>query len=97
MTPRSPLGEFLARQTRLRRGDLLIAAACGAAGAIAAAWLLGLSGWFLAGAALAGSGGPALAQAFNYLLPSAAIRGLAITRTGLTPRGSTMSPSTCWK
>lgn len=81
MKAQSPLGDFLARQIRLRRGDLLIAAGAGAIGALAATWLLGLSGWFLAGAALAGAGGPALVQGFNYLLPSAAIRGLAITRT----------------
>jgi ATP-binding cassette subfamily C protein CydC len=81
MTAPSPLEEFLARQSRARRGDLWIAGAAGAVGALAATWLLGLSGWFLAGAALAGAGGPALVQAFNYLLPSAAIRALAIART----------------
>ncbi len=43
--------------------------------------LLGLSGWFLTGAAVAGAGGPIAAQAFNYLLPSALIRALAIART----------------
>ncbi|OYY91105.1 MAG: ABC transporter [Sphingomonas sp. 28-66-16] len=44
--------------------------------------LLALSGWFLTAAAVAGAGGLAAVQAFNYLLPSAAIRGLAILRTG---------------
>ncbi len=48
-----------------------------------AAGLLGLSGWFLTGAAVAGAGGPIAAQAFNYLLPSALIRALAIGRTTL--------------
>jgi ATP-binding cassette subfamily C protein CydC len=43
--------------------------------------LLGLSGWFLTAAALAGAAGPIAAQAFNYLLPSAMIRFFAIART----------------
>ncbi len=43
--------------------------------------LLGLSGWFLTGAAIAGLAGLAAAQAFNVLLPSAGIRLLAILRT----------------
>ncbi|MDP3549978.1 MAG: ATP-binding cassette domain-containing protein [Novosphingobium sp.] len=58
--------------------------AAGLAGALAAlsgVGLLAVSGWFLTGAALAGAGGVAAVQAFNYLLPSAGIRGLAITRT----------------
>ncbi|MGM3253256.1 heme ABC transporter ATP-binding protein/permease CydC, partial [Escherichia coli] len=41
--------------------------------------LLALSGWFLTAAALAGAAGAA--ATFNYLLPSAAIRGFAIIRT----------------
>jgi ATP-binding cassette, subfamily C, bacterial CydC len=41
--------------------------------------LLGISGWFITGAALAGASGAA--ATFNYLLPSAAIRGLAVVRT----------------
>ncbi|SDC08444.1 ATP-binding cassette, subfamily C, CydC [Sphingomonas sp. YR710] len=59
------------------------------AGAIAAAMLvagssillLAMSGWFLTSAAVAAAGGIAAIQALNYLLPSAAIRFLAITRT----------------
>ncbi len=43
--------------------------------------LLGLSGWFLTAAAMAGAAGPIAAQAFNYLLPSALIRFFAIART----------------
>lgn len=81
MSAASPIGDFLARQVRLRRGDLLIAAVAGAAAAAATTLLLGLSGWFLAGAALAGSAGAAAVVAFNYLLPSAGLRGLAIART----------------
>lgn len=81
MSAPSPIGDFLVRQLRLRRSDLLIAAIAGAATAAATTLLLGLSGWFLAGAALAGSAGPAAVWAFNYLLPSAGLRGLAIVRT----------------
>lgn len=81
MTRPSPVGDFLSAQIRARRGDLLIAALSGAAATAAATLLLGLSGWFLAGAALAGAAGPAAVQGFNYLLPSAGLRGLAIART----------------
>lgn len=55
-----------------------LAALVGAASTL----LLGLSGWFITGAALAGIAGPVAAQGFNYLLPSAGIRLLAIVRTG---------------
>lgn len=48
----------------------------------AAVGLLGLSGWFIASAALAGLAGAAAAHSFNYLTPSAMIRLLAILRTG---------------
>jgi ATP-binding cassette subfamily C protein CydC len=82
MSGASPIAAFLKRQTRARRGDLLIAALSAAGATAAATLLLGMSGWFLAGAALAGAGGPAAVQAFNYLLPSTALRGLAILRTG---------------
>ena len=51
-----------------------IAGALAAAATIAAVLLLGLSGWFITGAALAGLGGVLAAQGFNYLLPSAMIR-----------------------
>lgn len=50
--------------------------------AVASVLLLGLSGWFLTAAAIAGAAGVAVAQAFNYMLPSAGIRLLAIVRTG---------------
>ncbi len=49
--------------------------------AIASVVLLGLSGWFITAAALAGVAGPIAAQGFNYMLPSAGIRLLAILRT----------------
>ena len=50
--------------------------------ALAGMGLLGLSGWFLSAAALAGvaAGGPAVA--FNLLAPSAGIHALALGRTG---------------
>jgi len=49
--------------------------------ALAGVLLLAVSGWFLTAAALAGAAGPMAALGFNYLIPSAAIRGLAILRT----------------
>ncbi|MFN4176206.1 MAG: amino acid ABC transporter ATP-binding/permease protein, partial [Phenylobacterium sp.] len=81
MSRSSPVRRFLAGQVARRRGDLAVAAASAAVAAAAATLLLGLSGWFLAGAAMAGAAGPAAVQAFNYLLPSAGMRGLAILRT----------------
>ncbi len=60
---------------------LLLTAVFAAGVSMSAVALLGLSGWFLTAAAIAGAGGPVAIQAFNYLLPSALIRLLAITRT----------------
>lgn len=62
------------RTFRIAGGLAMIATAAGVL-------LLGLSGWFITGAALAGLGGVLMVQAFNYLLPSAMIRLLAIIRT----------------
>ncbi|TCV98128.1 heme ABC transporter ATP-binding protein/permease CydC [Biostraticola tofi] len=45
---------------------------------LASIGLLTLSGWFLAGSALAGAAG---LFGFNYMLPAAGVRGAAITRT----------------
>ncbi len=67
----------LARQ----RGVLRAAMACAIVAALAGVGLLATAGWFLAGAALAGLGGPVAVTAFNYLLPSAGIRAAAIGRT----------------
>lgn len=72
---------LLAEAARPQRATLRLAMLCAGLAAVAAVTLLALSGWFLAGAAIAGLSGMAAVQAFNYLLPSAAIRGLAITRT----------------
>ena len=67
--------------TRRQRRSTAIAIGLAMVAALAGVALLALSGWFLTGAALAGAGGVASARAFNYLLPSAGIRGLAIART----------------
>ncbi len=58
--------------------------ACLAAAAVTASsvLLLGLSGWFITAAALAGLAGPVAANAFNYMLPAVGIRLFAIMRTG---------------
>jgi ATP-binding cassette subfamily C protein CydC len=76
------LQQILAAEGRRQRHRLLLAGIAAAAVSAAAVLLLGLSGWFVTAAALAGAAGPANAAAFNYLLPSAAIRLLAILRTG---------------
>ncbi len=59
-----------------------IAGLLAAAATVAAVLLLGLSGWFITATALAGLGGALAVQGFNYLVPSAMIRVLAIVRTG---------------
>ncbi|SUE62585.1 ATP-binding cassette domain-containing protein [Roseomonas gilardii] len=80
--PASPLRAILGAECRRQRPRLLLAGLLAALVAAASVTLLGLSGWFITAAALAGLGGPAVAQGFNYMLPSAAIRLLAILRTG---------------
>lgn len=65
------------------RQRFALTALCAAGVSVCAVALLGLSGWFLVGAAVAGAGGPVTAQAFNYLLPSALIRFFAVARTAL--------------
>ncbi|MHA6720110.1 ATP-binding cassette domain-containing protein [Sphingomonas sp. RS6] len=76
-TSRDPF-ELAAPERRTLRWALLCAALAG----LAAILLLALSGAFLTGAGIAGAAGAAAILAFNYLIPSAAIRGLAILRTG---------------
>lgn len=78
----SPIRRLLRAQRRRWGGDLLIAGLSAGGATAAASVLLGLSGWFLTAAAIAGAAGPAVVAGFNYLLPSAAIRLLAISRTG---------------
>lgn len=77
----TPLDRLLAEQMRTQRRRLALAAVAGAGVGGAAVILLGLSGWFITGAALAGAAGLTAAHAFNVLLPSAVIRLLAIVRT----------------
>ncbi|MGW8135482.1 amino acid ABC transporter ATP-binding/permease protein [Sphingomonas zeae] len=76
------LHSLIAAERRRERRRLRQAGACAALVAIASVLLLALSGWFLTAAALAGGAGIVAAQAFNYMLPSAMIRLLAIVRTG---------------
>lgn len=73
---------MVAAQRRVQRQRLRLAAAAGAVVSVAAVGLLGLSGWFITGAAFAGAAGGLAIQSFNYLTPSAIIRLLAILRTG---------------
>lgn len=65
-----------------QKGGLRAAFFCALLAGAASILLLALSGWFLTAAAVAGAGGASAVLAFNYLLPSAAIRALAILRTG---------------
>jgi len=80
MNERELLADLL-DATGTGRSRLRLAAAAGAIASLSAVALLGLSGWFLASVALAGAAGVVAAQGFNYLIPSAAIRLLAILRT----------------
>ncbi|WBO21104.1 amino acid ABC transporter ATP-binding/permease protein [Sphingomonas abietis] len=73
---------LIVAEQRAQRPMLLRAAAMAGLVAAASVLLLGLSGWFITAAALAGSAGIVAAQGFNYMLPSATIRLLAIVRTG---------------
>lgn len=74
--------EALLRSARAgQRRAVLFGMASAAVAALSAIGLLAVSGWFLTGAAIAGMTGAASVVAFNYLIPSAAIRGLAILRT----------------
>lgn len=76
------IGDALRPAIAERRRRFLEAMLCAALLGGASVVLLGLSGWFLTAAALAGLAGPAIAPGFNYMLPAAGIRLLAITRTG---------------
>ncbi|MBL0946821.1 ATP-binding cassette domain-containing protein [Brevundimonas sp.] len=78
----SPLEQLIQAEVRAQRPRLLIATVAAIGVTCGAALLLGLSGWFITAAALAGLAGPAVAHAFNYMIPSALIRLLAIVRTG---------------
>ena len=72
---------LIADERRRQRHGLWRASGYAAIVAMASVVLLGLSGWFITAAAVAGLAGPIAAQGFNYMLPSAGIRLLAILRT----------------
>ncbi|WP_374385723.1 ATP-binding cassette domain-containing protein [Sandaracinobacter sp.] len=78
--PGSGIEEIVANRASARARTMRAAILCAVAAAFAGSALLGLSGWFLVGAGLAGLAGAA--GAFNYLVPSAFIRLAAILRTG---------------
>ncbi len=67
------------RLTGASRRVLLMALLSAVIAGLSAIGLLALSGWFLTAAAVAGATGTV--AAFNYLVPSAFIRALAIART----------------
>ncbi len=77
-----PLEALIRAELRHQRPRLVIATVAAIGVTCGSALLLGLSGWFITASALAGLAGPAVAHAFNYMLPSAFIRLLAIVRTG---------------
>jgi ATP-binding cassette subfamily C protein CydC len=79
MTPH--LSRFLAAERRRERARLLIACVSAACVTAASVLLLGISGWFLTAAAVAGLAGPLVANSFNYFTPAALIRMFAILRT----------------
>ncbi len=76
------LKTLIRAQERRQGARLLTAAVTAALVSAAAVLLLGVSGWFITASALAGLAGAALAHSFNFLIPSATIRLLAILRTG---------------
>lgn len=76
------MNALLLAQRRAQAGRLRLAALGAVVVSISAICLLGLSGWFITGAAFAGAAGLVAVQAFNYMMPSAVIRLLAILRTG---------------
>lgn len=82
MSAPSRIAGLIGAQAQAQRARLRLTAAAGAVVSVSAVCLLGLSGWFITGAAFAGLAGAAAAQSFNYMMPSAIIRLLAIVRTG---------------
>ncbi|RZJ84299.1 MAG: amino acid ABC transporter ATP-binding/permease protein, partial [Brevundimonas sp.] len=65
MTETGTLTALIAAQRRSQAARLRLAAIGGAVVSVAAVCLLGLSGWFITGAAIAGAAGAAAAQTFN--------------------------------
>ncbi|MFZ4164704.1 amino acid ABC transporter ATP-binding/permease protein [Brevundimonas sp. NPDC058933] len=82
MTGVARLKTLIRAQERRQGARLLTAAVTAALVSAAAVLLLGVSGWFITASALAGLAGSAAAYSFNFMIPSALIRFLAIVRTG---------------
>ena len=78
MSRKSLFGQDMTPQVRRYIG---LAALAATVAAVSSILLLAISGWFLTAAAIAGAAGAATAYGFNYLIPSAMIRLLAILRT----------------
>ena len=78
----SALRRILAEERKRHWKPLALACLAAAIVTASSVLLLGLSGWFITAAALAGLAGPVAANAFNYMLPAVAIRLFAILRTG---------------
>jgi ATP-binding cassette subfamily C protein CydC len=76
------LSDLIAAEKKRQRMPLLLACGAGVLVAASSVLLLGLSGWFITAAALAGLAGPLVANGFNYFTPAACIRLFAILRTG---------------
>lgn len=77
----TPLERMIANARAPHRATFRSAMLAAIVAAAAGVALLALSGWFIAAAAVAGAAGLMAAQGFNYLIPSAGIRLLAIGRT----------------
>ena len=91
----SGLRALMARERKRHWKPLALACLAAATVTTASVLLLGVSGWFITAAALAGLAGPVAATAFNYMLPAVGIRlsqhdstgaaipfGTALLRTG---------------
>jgi ATP-binding cassette, subfamily C, bacterial CydC len=75
-----PIADIVARSWRADRSRFVAGIVAGALTVLAGVALLGVAGWFIAASALAGVAG--IGFSFNFFQPSAAIRLLAIARTG---------------
>lgn len=75
-------GRLLLRIYRRHWPSLAATVALALLTAAAGAGLLGVAGWFLTGAALAGAASASAAQAFNLFAPSALVRGFSFIRIG---------------
>jgi len=75
-------GRLLAQIYRRHWPSLAATVALALLTALAGAGLLGVAGWFLTGAALAGAASASAAQAFNLFAPSALVRGFSFIRIG---------------